>query len=50
MRQHLSGQAGNGRKAIDLRLQVAERDDHLAAAGSANRELMPQVNATTRRP
>jgi hypothetical protein len=36
-------------QAIDLRLQVAERDDDLAAARSANRELMAQLNATTRR-
>jgi len=37
-------------QAIDLRLQVAERDDDLAAARAANRELMAQLNATTRRP
>jgi chromosome segregation ATPase len=37
-------------QAIDLRLQVAERDDDLAAARSANHELMAQLNATTRRP
>jgi hypothetical protein len=37
-------------QAIDLRLQIAERDDDLAAARAANRELMAQLNATTRRP
>ena len=37
-------------QAIDLKLQVAERDDDLAAARAANRELMAQLNATTRRP
>ena len=36
-------------QATDLRLQLAERDDDLAAARAANRELMAQVNATTRR-
>jgi chromosome segregation ATPase len=36
-------------QAIDLRPQVAERDDDLAAARSANRELMAQLNATTPR-
>jgi chromosome segregation ATPase len=36
-------------QAIDLRPQVAEREDDLAAARSANRELMAQLNATTRR-
>jgi hypothetical protein len=33
----------------DLRLQVQERDQDLAAARAANRELMAQLNATTRR-
>jgi hypothetical protein len=37
-------------QAIDLRLLAAERDDDLAAARAANRELMAQLNATTRRP
>jgi hypothetical protein len=37
-------------QAIDLQLQVAERDDDLAASRAANRELMAQLNATTRRP
>lgn len=37
-------------QALDLRLQAAERDDDLAAARAANRELMAQLNATTRRP
>src|SRR5216684_2918454 len=36
-------------QAIDLQLQVAERDEDLAAARAANRELMAQLNATTRR-
>ena len=30
---------------IDLRLQLEERDDDLAAARAANRELMTQLNA-----
>ncbi len=34
---------------IDLRLQLEERDDDLAAARAANRELMAQLN-TPRRP
>jgi len=33
---------------IDLRLQLEERDQDLAAARAANRELMAQLNATTR--
>ncbi|HUY44158.1 MAG TPA: hypothetical protein VMV92_00310 [Streptosporangiaceae bacterium] len=37
-------------QAIDLQLQLGERDDDLAAARAANRELMAQLNATTRRP
>jgi hypothetical protein len=37
-------------QATDLKLQLAERDDDLAAARAANRELMTQLNhATTRR-
>ncbi len=36
-------------QAADLRLQLAEREDDLAAARAANRELMAQLNATTRR-
>ncbi len=35
-------------QAIDLRLQVEERDEELAAARAANRELMAQLNATAR--
>jgi hypothetical protein len=35
-------------QAIDLRLQVEERDSELAAARAANRELMAQLNATAR--
>ncbi|MGH3534854.1 MAG: hypothetical protein ACRDQG_09100 [Pseudonocardiaceae bacterium] len=31
-------------QTIDLRLQLAERDDDLAAARSANRELMARIN------
>jgi hypothetical protein len=34
---------------IDLRLQLDERDQDLAAARAANRELMAQLNATVRR-
>ncbi len=34
---------------IDLRLQLQDRDQDLAAARAANRELMAQLNATTRR-
>jgi len=34
---------------VDLRLQVQEREQDLAAARAANRELMAQLNATTRR-
>jgi hypothetical protein len=33
---------------IDLRLLLEERDEELAAARAANRELMAQLNATTR--
>jgi hypothetical protein len=36
-------------QAIDLRLQLEERDQDLAAARAANRELMAQLNATARR-
>ena len=32
-------------QAIDLRLQLAERDEDLAAARAANRELMTRINA-----
>ena len=35
-------------QAIDLRLQLEERDEDLAAARAANRELMAQINTTTR--
>jgi hypothetical protein len=35
-------------QAIELRLQLEERDQDLAAARAANRELMAQLNATTR--
>ncbi len=35
-------------QAIDLRLQLQERDQDLAAARAANRELMAQVNTPTR--
>ena len=35
-------------QAIDLRLQLEERDQDLAAARAANRELMAQLNATPR--
>jgi hypothetical protein len=35
-------------QAIDLRLQIEERDDDLTAARAANRELMAQLNASTR--
>ena len=34
---------------IDLRLQLSERDQDLAAARAANRELMTQINTTARR-
>ncbi len=34
---------------VDLRLQLQERDQDLAAARTANRELMAQLNATARR-
>jgi hypothetical protein len=34
---------------IDLRLQLGERDQDLAAARAANRELMTQINVTARR-
>jgi hypothetical protein len=36
-------------QVTDLRLQLEERDEELAAARAANRELMAQLNATTRR-
>jgi len=36
-------------QATDLRLQLEERDQDLAAARAANRELMAQLNATPRR-
>ena len=36
-------------QAIDLRLQLEEQGEDLAAARAANRELMAQLNATTRR-
>jgi chromosome segregation ATPase len=36
-------------QAVDLRLQLEERSDELTAARAANRELMAQINATTRR-
>ena len=35
-------------KAADLQLQLAERDQDLAAARAANRELMALLNATPR--
>jgi hypothetical protein len=34
-------------QAIDLRLQLAERDEDLTAARAANRELMARINAPT---
>jgi chromosome segregation ATPase len=37
-------------QVTDLRQQLEERDEDLAAACAANRELMTQLNATTRRP
>ena len=36
-------------QAIDLRLQLEDRDQDLAAARAANRELISQLNATARR-
>jgi chromosome segregation ATPase len=36
-------------QAIDLRLQLEQRDEDLAAARAANRELMAQLNHATRR-
>ena len=36
-------------QAIDLRLQLEDRDEDLAAARAANRELISQLNATARR-
>jgi hypothetical protein len=36
-------------QAIDLRIQLEERDQDLAAARAANRELMAQLNHTMRR-
>jgi predicted nucleic acid-binding Zn-ribbon protein len=35
-------------QAIDLRLQLEEQSEDLAAARSANRELMAQLNNATR--
>ena len=35
-------------QAIDLRLQLEEQDQDLAAARAANRELMAQLNAAPR--
>jgi hypothetical protein len=35
-------------QGVDLRLQLAERDQDLAAARAANRELMAQLNTATR--
>jgi hypothetical protein len=35
-------------QAVDLRLQLQERDQDLAAARAANRELMAQLNAAAR--
>jgi hypothetical protein len=37
------------RQAIDLRLQLDDRDQDLTAARAANRELISQLNATARR-
>ncbi|MGO9292844.1 MAG: DUF6262 family protein [Streptosporangiaceae bacterium] len=37
-----------GQRIIDLRLQLDERDQDLAAARAANRELMAQLNTTAR--
>lgn len=36
-------------QVLDLRLQLAERDEDLAAARAANRELMARINAPTDR-
>ena len=36
-------------QVTDLRLQLEEGDEELAAARAANRELMAQLNATSRR-
>lgn len=36
-------------QAVDLRLQLEERNDDLAAARAANRELMAQLNTAARR-
>jgi chromosome segregation ATPase len=36
-------------QAIDLRLQLEQRDEDLAAARGTNRELMAQLNTTARR-
>lgn len=36
-------------QAIDLRLQLQERDEDLSAARATNRELMAQLNQTTTR-
>ena len=35
-------------QAIDLRLQLEQRDEDLTAARAANRELMAQLNTTAR--
>jgi hypothetical protein len=37
-------------QVVDLRLRLEERDDELAAARAANREMMTRINATRRRP
>ncbi len=34
-------------QVVDLRAQLEERDDELAAARAANRELMTRLNTTT---
>jgi predicted nucleic acid-binding Zn-ribbon protein len=36
-------------QAVDLRLQLGEREQDLAAARAADRELMAQINTATRR-
>ena len=36
-------------QVIDLRMQLDERDQDLAAARAANRELMAQINTTATR-
>lgn len=40
--------AGLQQQVIDLRLKLEERDEELSAARAANRELMAQLNHTTR--